>query len=437
MRGLLDWASTPEGIGLLSAAFGGLAGARPGQPLNSLGRAGLAGITGFSNALEAQAARETREQKGQMQTLQMQELQQRMAAAKRAEEEAQRARDEAAAKAQARGSFLGSIDQSAGPAMPFSVPQAMLAGLSQQEIQALMPAKAENPFGKVDPKDYTPESVRKFAMTNNFADLVPARKVEFVDGRAVDPFNTAPGTVIPQRAAPSSLAQMIAERDQLPNGSPLRAIYDNAIAKATTHQPGVSVTYGAPVAGMDTAGNPVFFQPDKAGGQPNIVPGVKPPQKDSALTEAQAKAATFMSQMKAAERELSGIPIDPAKIWSQVDVAMAGGLTNFAASPAAQRARQAQEQWSESFLRFKTGAASTKDEVILNARTFFPQPGDSADVIAQKQRMRQQAVQDIAFAAGQKASAPQQPGGQPDAPLAPKPTKRWNPSTNKFEPVGG
>lgn len=51
--------------------------------------------------------------------------------------EAQRAREEAAAKAQARGSFLGSIDQSAGPALPFSVPQAMLAGLSQQEIQAL------------------------------------------------------------------------------------------------------------------------------------------------------------------------------------------------------------------------------------------------------------------------------------------------------------
>ena len=204
MRGLLDWASTPEGIGLLSAAFGGLAGARPGQPLNSLGRAGLAGLSGFSSALDAQAARETREQKGQMQTLQMQELQQRMAAAKRTEEEAQRAREEAAAKAQARGSFLGSIDPNAGPALPFSVPQAMLAGLSQQEIQALMPAKAENPFGKVDPRDYTSESVRKFAMTNNFADLVPARKVEFVDGRAVDPFNTAPGTVIPQRAPVSN-----------------------------------------------------------------------------------------------------------------------------------------------------------------------------------------------------------------------------------------
>lgn len=341
-----------------------------------------------------------------------------------------RAREEAAAAKQARGSFLDSIDSSAGPAMPMSVPQAMRAGLGLQEIQALMPAKAENPFGKVDPKDYTPASVRKFTMTNNFADLVPLRRVEFVDGRAVDPFNTAPGTVIPQRAPVSNPVTDLLVPG--PNGQlvPNRQLI---AAKKELVPPGVSVSYGAPVAGMDTAGNPVFFQPDKAGGQPNIVPGVKPPQKDSALTEAQAKATTFMSQMKAAEKELGGIPIDPTKTWSQVDVAMAGGLTNFAASPAAQRARQAQEQWSESFLRFKTGAAATKDEVILNVRTFFPQPGDSADVIEQKQRMRQQAVQDIAFAAGQKATAQQ--GQQP--PPGPKPTMRWNPKTNQLEPVGG
>lgn len=345
-----------------------------------------------------------------------------------------RAREEAAAAKQARGSFLDSIDPNAGPAMPLSVPQAMRAGLSQQEIQALMPAKAENPFGKIDPKDFTPASVRKFALTQNYADLEPLRKVEFVEGRAVDPFNTAPGTVIPQRAPVSNPVT-----DLLIPGPDGQLVPNRTLiaAKKELVPPGVSVSYGAPMAGVDTAGNPVFFQPDKAGGQPNIVPGVKPPQKDSALTEAQAKAATFMSQMKAAEKELSGIPIDPTKTWSQVDVAMAGGLTNFAASPAAQRARQAQEQWSESFLRFKTGAAATKDEVILNVRTFFPQPGDSADVIEQKRRMRQQAVQDIAFAAGQKASAAQQPGGQPEAPLAPKPTKRWNPSTNKFEDVGG
>ena len=67
MEGLLDWVKTPEGQGLLSAAFGGLAGARRGQPLNSIGRAGLAGLTGYGNAqdritqeAEAAQARELR-----------------------------------------------------------------------------------------------------------------------------------------------------------------------------------------------------------------------------------------------------------------------------------------------------------------------------------------------------------------------------------------
>lgn len=42
---------------------------------------------------------------------------------------------------------------------------------------------------------------------------------------------------------------------------------------------------GAPVAGVDAEGNPVFFQADKQGGTPAIVPGVRPPPK-AALTTA-------------------------------------------------------------------------------------------------------------------------------------------------------
>lgn len=55
MNGLLDFAKSPEGQGLLAAAFGGLAGARRGAPVNTLGAAGLAGIAGYSNALQRQS----------------------------------------------------------------------------------------------------------------------------------------------------------------------------------------------------------------------------------------------------------------------------------------------------------------------------------------------------------------------------------------------
>ncbi|WP_085695346.1 MULTISPECIES: hypothetical protein [unclassified Pseudomonas] len=65
MDGLLDFVKTPEGQGLLSAAFGGLAGARRGAPVNTLGIAGLAGIGGYSNALQRQASDQYRNMQAQ------------------------------------------------------------------------------------------------------------------------------------------------------------------------------------------------------------------------------------------------------------------------------------------------------------------------------------------------------------------------------------
>jgi len=59
-KGLLDFISTPAGQGLLGTVFGGLAGARRGQPLSNLGRAGLAGALayGYGAHREAQALKD-------------------------------------------------------------------------------------------------------------------------------------------------------------------------------------------------------------------------------------------------------------------------------------------------------------------------------------------------------------------------------------------
>lgn len=77
MAGLLDFVNTPEGQGLLSAAFGGLAGARRGQPINSIGRAGLAGLAGYTGAQdritqEAESATQRKFREMQMQGLEAQ-----------------------------------------------------------------------------------------------------------------------------------------------------------------------------------------------------------------------------------------------------------------------------------------------------------------------------------------------------------------------------
>lgn len=81
-NGLLDFIKTPEGQGLLSAAFGGLAGARRGQPLNSLGRAGLAGMQGYSTAIDRQGDEAEKAFQKQYRTLQMSKLEQDVASDK-------------------------------------------------------------------------------------------------------------------------------------------------------------------------------------------------------------------------------------------------------------------------------------------------------------------------------------------------------------------
>lgn len=81
--GLLDqfseFARTPEGQGLLSAAFGGLAGARRGQPLNSIGRAGLAGMQGYGGALDRQQQDADNAFNQQFKTAQLDELKRKQA----------------------------------------------------------------------------------------------------------------------------------------------------------------------------------------------------------------------------------------------------------------------------------------------------------------------------------------------------------------------
>jgi hypothetical protein len=238
---------------------------------------------------------------------------------------------------------------------------------------------------------------------------------------------------VPEKADPSPVARLLAERDKFPPGHPARKVLDDAITKATTHPPAASLNnYGTPLPIDLGGGQQGYVQPPSRPGGPSQVltvpgtgkPAIKPNESaNKPLTESQAKAAVYKAQMDAAEKELATVPIDQTRLASQLDVGMASGTwTNPAASPVAQRARQAQEQWAEVFLRFKTGAASTEAEVKRNVRTFFPQPGDSKEVIEQKARMRKQASHDIGMAAGKEGGSA--PSGN---------VRKYNPETGQLE----
>ena len=126
-------------------------------------------------------------------------------------------------------------------------------------------------------------------------------------------------------------------------------------------------------------------------------------QNGKPLNESQGKAAVFHSQMVGASNELNNLyskGFNPNKPQSQVTTGMAGGAFNFLTPAAAQQAKQAQNQWTEAYLRFKTGAGTNAHEIEANRKTYFPDFGDQPDAIAQKARMREQAQNDIAMAAG-------------------------------------
>jgi hypothetical protein len=148
------------------------------------------------------------------------------------------------------------------------------------------------------------------------------------------------------------------------------------------------------------------------------------------LTESQAKATAFQSQMIGAEnniKQLESKGFNPSSLQSQAALKVAGSAFNIAASPETQQYKQAQEQWAEAYLRFKTGAAATEGEVQRNIKTFFPQFGDKPAQIAQKADARRQAEQDIGFAAGMGAGRGAQPINlQPNSPQAPKKVVNFN-----------
>lgn len=126
-------------------------------------------------------------------------------------------------------------------------------------------------------------------------------------------------------------------------------------------------------------------------------------QLNPTLTESQAKAAVFQSQMVGATNNVNRLEqggFDPTKMSTQAGISFAGGRLNPVISPEAQQYKQAQDQWSEAYLRFKTGAAATKDEVEKNRKTFFPQFGDTPEQVKQKAEARTQAEHDIGMAAG-------------------------------------
>lgn len=420
MAGLLDWMQTPVGMGLLSAVAGGMAGARKGTPWNNVGRGLVTGVQGYAGAQDMIRQEQENAFAKQFKTLQMQELESKIAQQKAMKE----AGVAAASKAMVPGShgplgykptdpnaFIGQFAQG-GTTEDDAFNQA-----NMQAIASGNNALAPEPESQFDQAAYQNSMVQELAQRGLYDEAMKyAPKPDdmqlvtvYENGQGVQkwiPKGKADGvTVGLSKPDNSPLGALIAERNALPEGHPARALYDQAIEKAATHAPAAQMNnYGSPVAGVGLDGKPVFFQPSKGGGAPSIVQGVVPiPPTPKPFTETENSSTGFLGRMQAAEKILGGLQGAEPTVYTSAagSVPFVGDyVQQKAMTPQQQQYKQAADDWIRAKLRKESGAAIPPDEMDQEYKVYFPQPGNSLEVIAQKAQARKMAEAQLMQSAG-------------------------------------
>jgi hypothetical protein len=404
--GLLDYIGTPEGQGLLSAAFGGLAGARRGTPFNNIGRAGVSGLVGYNQALDQNGELDQRKQRQQLFEMQLKQMQQQQADAQLARDNEAKFRASIASPQQTM--LDSAMGDGQGPTMANAAKLAPVDPRNQQLWQAMS-------TGQIKPMEYLN------AITKDDAPVKLGEGETLFSGKASGFKPLASGSA--KRASMSEVGRLTAERDALPEGHPSRALYDRAIQKAITPAAGVNVTYGAPVAGVGPDGKTIFFQPGRDGGAPVIVPGVAPPPKEMPESTRNKLAENAVVQEKIA-KALELAANNPGSF----------GLKNVMGDAAMQRldpvgveARAFVADLAGQKINDRSGAAVSVGE-SERLKPYVPSATDTPETVVKKLK---------GFEAEYKAMARElQSGGtlrQVDVAPTQAPARKYNPATGKLE----
>jgi hypothetical protein len=134
--------------------------------------------------------------------------------------------------------------------------------------------------------------------------------------------------------------------------------------------------------------------------QGQIVPvtGYSPKSaKDKPMTDAQSKAALFGSRMQAANEVLDSLAT--AGTTTSIPGARAGfgvgAVLNTVSSAKQQQLNQAKRDFVNAVLRRESGAVISDGEFDNAEKQYFPQVGDSKEVISQKKNNREIAMRGV------------------------------------------
>lgn len=135
----------------------------------------------------------------------------------------------------------------------------------------------------------------------------------------------------------------------------------------------------------------------------------KPPQ----FTEGQANAGLYADRISNALPIIERYGNEATSFRNKIGGAVPG-VGNFVVTPEYQQLQQAQRDFINAVLRRESGAVIADSEFANASQQYFPQPGDTPEVIAQKKANRETALEGIARAAGpayKRPATPQQGNG--------------------------
>jgi len=161
------------------------------------------------------------------------------------------------------------------------------------------------------------------------------------------------------------------------------------LAPPTTEQPAVAAAPVPQTAPAPGATKPVVI--------------ARPPAEEKPLTEVQGKATGFATRMINASKVID--PLDPtaaskAGVVEAVVGQKLGPYAGYFETPERQSYKQAQRDWVTANLRQESGAAIGAEEMNNEIIKYFPQPSDTPQVVEQKRKSRESAIQSMLVNAG-------------------------------------
>ena len=245
----------------------------------------------------------------------------------------------------------------------------MLQKVAGAIYPTLQPEKTKLQLGNINPADFTTASIADAMKFNDVSKLQPIAK---------------------GGAAPTELARLISEMNNLPPNSPFRTEYKQRIDKETRIAGPSVVTYGSPISAVDAQGKPVLIQPSRTGGPPSVLPGFAPSTgKETPPTVSEATSGWNVGRIiNAANAIQSAIEKDPSAIKPSTKEFAAGMLNDEAANAVRSPQRQIvvgeQSDMLDAFLTLATGAAYTDQQFINAKRGLTPTLTDDDAAIKRK-----------------------------------------------------